>query len=97
MKFVSAPNARDNQQTDDWHHRELVKMKLHGQFFCTTGQNPTGGPRPIGSLVDPRAPLRQDGSNTLRCHGTDSGNEQQDAKDLQARPPPALLPVSTER
>jgi len=40
MKFVSAPNARDNQQTDDWHHRELVKMKLHGQFFAQQAKIP---------------------------------------------------------
>eukprot|EP00957_Ditylum_brightwellii_P057355 4349336-Ditylum_brightwellii.AAC.1 len=34
MKLASAQNAWDNQQTNGWHHHELVKMKLHGQFFA---------------------------------------------------------------
>eukprot|EP00957_Ditylum_brightwellii_P016016 1206748-Ditylum_brightwellii.AAC.1 len=40
MKVASSPNAQDNQQTNDWYHCELVKMKLYGQFFVQ--QTPQG-------------------------------------------------------
>eukprot|EP00957_Ditylum_brightwellii_P093279 7103558-Ditylum_brightwellii.AAC.1 len=39
-KFASAPNAQDNQQTNDCHHCELVKMKLYGQFFVQQAKIP---------------------------------------------------------